>query len=217
MKAFFLAAAFGLALAASAAAQPFKMPPPPSAESMGSVFTPPPEAKVTLQTTAGDIVIQLESKKAPRTVANFLRYAKAGYYDNIRIYRADPGFLIQMGDVLADGANRFPLYRPIRLETDNGLRHVRGSLALAHADSDPNSGDSTFYINLAANPSLDPKPGAKPNTTGYAVFGRVIAGMAVADKIAAAPRRPKSAGGSFPGQEPVKPVVVKKTIVVEQK
>jgi peptidyl-prolyl cis-trans isomerase A (cyclophilin A) len=194
-----------------AAAQPLPPPPPPQPAPT------PPEATVTLQTTMGDIVIRLESKKAPWTVANFIRYVKAGYFDNIRIYRVMPAFLIQMGDVQADGGVRTPLFNPVRLETATGLVHGRGMVALAHADGRPNSGDTTFYIDLGPNASLNPKPGAKPNTTGYAVFGRVIKGIEVADKIAAVPRKPKSAGGEFPGQEPVTPVVIKKVVLVEGK
>ena len=168
----------------------------------------------TLHTTAGDIVIELNTAKAPITANNFIRYAKIGYYDNIIIYRAVPGFLIQMGDETADGRLKSALFRPIQLETATGLRHGRGTVSLTHGDSaNPNSGDSTFYIDLGPNPQLNPSPHAKPNTTGDAVFGRVIKGMDVVDKIAAAPRKPKKEGGDFPGQEPKTPVVVEKVVV----
>lgn len=202
-----------VALISVAAAQTRPLPPPPPPQPAPT----PPEATVTLQTNMGDIVIRLESKKAPWTVANFIRYVKADYYNNIRIYRVQPNFLIQMGDVQADGGVRTPLFNPVRLETANGLTHGRGTVSLARADGRPNSGDATFYIDLGPNSSLNAKPGAKPNTTGYAVFGRVIKGLEVADKIAAVPRKPKSAGGEFPGQEPATPVVIKRVVLVEGK
>ena len=191
----------------------FLPPPPPPPE----VIPSPPEATATLQTSMGDLVFRLESKKAPRTVDNFITYARAGYYDNMRIYRVAPGFLIQTGDTTAEGGIKSPLKRPIKLETDNGLRHARGTVSLAHADSGPNTGANTFYVDLGPNASLNPKPGAAPNTTGYAVFGRVIKGLEVADAIAAVKRKPKSAGGAFPGEEPVTPVILKKVIITEVK
>jgi cyclophilin family peptidyl-prolyl cis-trans isomerase len=208
-------AALALAfVGASEAQKPKFLPPPPAPEF--DVLPQPPEATATLQTSMGDIVIRLESRRAPQTVANFIRYVKAGYYNNIRIYRAKSDFLIQMGDTIADGGRRNPLFQSIKLETDNGLKHGLGTVSLAHADGRPNSGDSTFYIDLGPNVALNPKPGAKPNTTGYAVFGKVISGLDVAQKIAAVKKKPKSAAGQeFPGEEPASVILIKKTIVTE--
>lgn len=186
----------------------FKPPPPPPAEPVPS----PPEATATIETELGNIVIRLESKKAPRSVDNFIKYVKGGFFDNMQIYRVRPDFLIQMGDVVADGGVRSPAFPPVKLETDNGLRHGLGTVSLAHADGRPNSGANTWYIDLGPNVTLNPKPGAPPNTTGYAVFARVISGLEVAQAIAARPRKPKGATSAqgFPGEEPVKPVIVKR-------
>lgn len=191
----------------------FKPPPPPPEEPLPS----PPEATATIETELGNIVIRLESRRAPRTVAHFIKYVKGGWYDNMQIYRVRPDFLIQMGDVVADGGVRTPAFPPVKLETDNGLRHGIGTVSLAHADGRPNTGANTFYIDLGPNESLNPKPGAPPNTTGYAVFGRVIAGLELAHAIAARPLRPRTAAAvqGFAGEEPVKPVIVKRVTLKE--
>jgi cyclophilin family peptidyl-prolyl cis-trans isomerase len=208
-----LAAALAFAANADAQQRKFPPPPPPPPERIPT----PPEATATLETSMGNIVIRLESKKAPRTVDNFMRYVKAGYYNNIRIYRARSDFLMQMGDVIADGGVRAALFPPIKLETDNGLKHGIGTVSLAHADGRPNSGDSTWYIDLGPNTALNAKPGAKPNTTGYAVFGRVISGLEVAQKIAAQKKKPKSVAQEFPGEEPATPIILKRVTLTETK
>lgn len=168
--------------------------------------------EVTLQTSMGDIVVTLDTVGAPKTSAQFVGLVKTGHYDGAVFYRVEPGFLIQLGDLDAKLEYRTPKLPPVQLETENN-RHVRGAVALAHAD-DPNSGQSTFYIDLADNPHLNATPGAPPNTTGYAAFGHVTAGMEVAEAIAKVELAPE--GGPFPGKLPKVAVVVNKAVVTKE-
>lgn len=178
---------------------------------------PAPEAQqwtgpeVTLQTSLGDIVITLDTAGAPKTSAQFLGLVKSGHYNGAAFYRIEPGFLIQLGDLDSKYQYRQPKLPPVKLETDTN-KHARGSVGLAHGD-DPNSGQSTFYIDLADNASLNAAADAPPNTTGYAAFGHVTAGMDVAEAIAAVELAPES--GPFPGKLPKTPVVVKKAVAVK--
>ena len=198
-----VSAVFALAGAAEA-----QEPPTPS---------PQPETQwtgpaVTLQTSAGDIVITLDTIGAPKAAAQFLGLVKGGHYNGAAFYRIEPGFIIQLGDLDAKYQYRAPKLPPVPLETASN-KHVRGAVGLAHAE-DPNSGQSTFYIDLAENASLNATPGAAPNTTGYAAFGHVTAGMDVADAIATVELAPE--GGPFPGKLPMVPMVVKKALVTRE-
>lgn len=168
--------------------------------------------EVTLQTTMGDMVITLDTVGAPKTSAQFLGLVRSGHYDGAAFYRIEPGYLIQLGDLDAKLQYRAPKLPPVPLETATN-KHTRGAVALAHAD-DPNSGQSTFYIDLAENAWLNATPGAPPNTTGYAVFGHVTTGMDVAGAIAAVELEPE--GGPFPGKLPKVPVVVNKAVVTKE-
>ena len=208
-------AAFMFVLGGAAMAQTTTAPPGEAAAPAPIVApAPAPEGpQVTMHLDQGDIVITLDPAHAPKTAANFLKYVRAGYFNGIRIYRIEPGFIIQMGDINAKGVQRLPMFGPIPLETDAGLKHTRGAVALAHGDK-PASGQSTWYIDLKDNPSLEAKPGAVPNTTGYAVFGYVTSGMDVADKIAAAELGGK---GPFPGKAPLAPIIVKSVKVTREK
>jgi peptidyl-prolyl cis-trans isomerase A (cyclophilin A) len=157
----------------------------------------------------GVIEITLDPVGAPKTSAHMLRLFQSGHYVGKAIYRIEPGFLIQLGDLDASWTHHWPPppYVPgttVELETATN-RHGRGTVSLARAE-DPNSGMSTFYFDLADNTSLNATPGAPPNTTGYATFGRVTAGMEVVDAIAALPRAPT--GGPFPGKAPLAPVTI---------
>ena len=175
----------------------------------GSMATPPPLAKV--ETSLGTFTILLDRTDAPKSVANFIAYAREDHYDGTIIYRVAPGFVIQMGSFEPNGASR-PVHAPIPLETTNGLKNVRGSVAMARQD-DPNSATAEFFVNLSDNPDLDAKPGAPANTTGYTVFGRVRDGMDVVDKIAAVPLGGK---GPFPPDStPITPVIIKKVTIIE--
>jgi peptidyl-prolyl cis-trans isomerase A (cyclophilin A) len=166
-----------------------------------------PQAQIA--TSLGTITIALDRANAPATVANFIHYAKAGHFDNTLFYRVVPHFVIQAGDIDAKG-HALPEYAPIPLESANGLKNVRGSIAMARTD-EPNSAGSAFFINLANNRSLNPKPGDAPNTTGYAVFGKVVEGMDVVDAIAAVPIG--GGAGPFPEAAPATPVVIDKVTV----
>jgi peptidyl-prolyl cis-trans isomerase A (cyclophilin A) len=141
--------------------------------------TPP---RVRLSTTLGDIELELDAAKAPVTVANFIRYVEDGHYDGTVFHRAIDGFMIQGGGYTADLRQK-PTRAPIRLEADNGLRNMRGTIAMART-SDPHSATAQFFINVVDNPGLD---APRPDGHGYAVFGKVIAGMDVVDKIRAVP------------------------------
>jgi cyclophilin family peptidyl-prolyl cis-trans isomerase len=196
------AAVFGIS---TAMAQPVSAP-----GAAASMATPPPQARV--ETSLGVFTIALDAARAPKAVANFISYARAGHYDGTIVYRVEPGFVIQMGSFETSGASR-PVHAPVPLETANGLRNVRGSVALAR-QSDPASATAEFFVNLADNPDLDAKPGATPNTTGYTVFGRVSDGMDVVDRIAAVPL---GGEGPFPpGSTPATPVIIKKVTVIQQ-
>lgn len=161
-------------------------------------------------TSLGEIDVALDRAHAPKTVDNFIRYAKAGHFDGTVIYRVVPGFVLQMGSYDQNYSSR-PTGAPIPLETSGGLTNARGTVSMARSD-DPNSATAEFFLNLADNDSLNPKEGAAPNTTGYAVFGKVVEGMAVADQIAKLPL--KGGRGPFPDNAPALPVVIKSVTIV---
>jgi peptidyl-prolyl cis-trans isomerase A (cyclophilin A) len=136
---------------------------------------------VIFSTSMGDITMEFWPDKAPITVENFLTYVDSGFYNGTIFHRVIPGFVIQGGGMTKD-MNRKPTRAPIKNEADNDLTNERGTLSMART-SDINSASSQFFINLKANASLD----HSPRSYGYAVFGKVIAGMDVVDKIAAVP------------------------------
>jgi cyclophilin family peptidyl-prolyl cis-trans isomerase len=165
------------------------------------------EAKI--QTSMGDIVIALDAEQAPKTVANFIAYAKSGHFNGTVVYRVVPGFVVQMGSVDAKGHGR-KLRAPIPLETAGGLKNVRGAVAMARGDKTA-SAQAEFFIDLADNAPLDPKLQDAPNTSGYAVFGQVVGGMEVADAIA---KVPLGGGvGPFPDAMPKTPVKILKVSI----
>jgi peptidyl-prolyl cis-trans isomerase A (cyclophilin A) len=152
--------------------------------------------KVKLQTSEGAIVIELDAAKAPKTVANFLQYVRAGHYNGTVFHRVIDGFMIQGGGMDARLREK-PTRAPIPLEANNGLSNVRGAVAMART-SNPDSATAQFFINLVDNPRLDTFGG------GYAVFGRVVEGLEVVDRIRAVPTQPQG-----PHQNvPVKPVTI---------
>ncbi|HEY1632561.1 MAG TPA: peptidylprolyl isomerase [Rhizomicrobium sp.] len=164
----------------------------------------------TIETDLGTITVALDSAAAPKTVANFIAYAKEGHFDGTVVYRVVPGFVIQMGSYDATGNPRAE-HAPIPLESGNGLKNLRGTLSMARGD-DPTSATAEFFINLSDNTdALDPKPDAAPNTTGYAVFGKVTGGQDVVDKIAASVLN--GGKGPFPDAAPAFPVTIHKVTV----
>lgn len=136
---------------------------------------------VVFSTNHGDFTIELYPDKAPITVENFLSYVDAGFYDNTIFHRVIPGFVIQGGGFTEDMRQK-PTEAPIKNEADNGLKNERGTLSMART-SDINSATSQFFVNLKDNAFLD--HGSRD--FGYAVFGKVVEGMDVIDKIAKVP------------------------------
>jgi peptidyl-prolyl cis-trans isomerase A (cyclophilin A) len=134
---------------------------------------------VRLETSMGDIVIELNRRRAPATSNNFLRYVTDGQYDGTIFHRVMPGFVVQGGGYTVDIEER-DLYPPIFNESGNGLKNLPMTVAMARYD-DPHSATSQFYINLSANTSLDPSA----SNWGYAVFGQVVSGQEVVEAIAA--------------------------------
>jgi peptidyl-prolyl cis-trans isomerase A (cyclophilin A) len=165
--------------------------------------------QVLIQTSMGDIILQLDPAHAPLTVANFERYVKDKHFDGTVFYRVAPGFVIQAGSYDAKGHYR-SVHKPIPLEANNGLKNVRGAVAMAHGD-DPNSATAEFFIDLADNPGIDQAATDTANTTGFAVFGNVVSGMDVVDKIAGVPL---GDNGPMKGQAPVTPVVITKATLL---
>ena len=166
-----------------------------------TVAMPALAQKVKLATSAGDIVVELDPAKAPKTVANFLQYVKSGQYDGTIFHRVIPGFMIQGGGMTADMVEK-PTRPPIGLESRNGLNNDRGTLAMARTN-DPNSATAQFFINVKDNAFLNQAQSRDGN--GYTVFGKVIQGMDVVDKIVVTP--------TSPGDVPVTPVLIKKATV----
>lgn len=169
----------------------------------------PAHPLVKIQTNLGDLVVQLDTARAPLTVAAFLQHAAAHKYDNTSFYRIVPGFVIQAGDFSAD-YQPLPEEKTIPNESGNGLSNVRGSIGLAR-EADPHTGSYVFYMNLADNRRLDPRP----DRWGYAVFGQVVEGLDVMDKIAAVPTHHLTT----PHQDeftdaPVTPVTIEKVVVL---
>ena len=164
---------------------------------------------VVLHTSQGDITLELFPDKAPKSVANFLQYVRDGFYAGTVFHRAIPGYLVQGG--LYNRELQPRRTRPaIASEADNGLSNLRGTVAVARG-ADPNSGTSQFFINLVDNRRLDFVGNQSSLTWGYAVFGKVIKGMDVVDKIAALPTR---GIGPFAADVPNPLVVIESAQVV---
>ena len=162
----------------------------------------------TLETSLGSIELALDAAKAPVTVANFVAYAKAGHYDGTVFHRVIDGFMIQGGGFTAEMVQK-ETKPPIKNEAANGLKNVRGTIAMARTMV-VDSATSQFFINLKDNDFLDFRS-PDPQGFGYAVFGQVTKGMEVVDKIAKV-----QTGNRFPHQNvPVEPVVIKKVAVKE--
>ena len=149
--------------------------------------------RVKLATSAGDIVVELAPDKAPKTVDNFLQYVKDKHYDGTVFHRVIDGFMIQGGGFTADMKQK-PTRAPVPLEAANGLKNDRGTIAMART-GDPNSATSQFFINVKNNDMLN---APNPDGHGYTVFGKVVGGMDVVDKIRAARTGNKGGMGDVP-------------------
>jgi cyclophilin family peptidyl-prolyl cis-trans isomerase len=164
---------------------------------------------VNMQTNHGTIVIELDAEKAPKTVANFLRYVNDGFYDGTIFHRVIDGFMIQGGGFTKDYQKK-PTHTPIDNEAGNGLKNVQGTIAMARTSA-PHSATAQFFINVSDNEFLNYRR-SRGTGWGYAVFGHVIDGMDVVDKI----KKVKTGrGGSFGRDVPQTPVVIEKVSVAE--
>ncbi|MDT8999160.1 peptidylprolyl isomerase [Paucibacter sp. APW11] len=164
---------------------------------------------VKLSTNKGDIRIELDAEKAPKSVANFVQYVKAGHYNGTIFHRVIDGFMIQGGG-FTQKLEQKPVRAPIPLESTNGLKNVRGSIAMARTMV-PDSATSQFFINVQDNPGLDAENAR--DGRGYAVFGQVIEGMDVVDKIRAIPTQAMGMHQNLPTE----PVIINKAIVEPKK
>ena len=154
--------------------------------------------KVLLQTSKGEITIELDDAKAPVSAANFIEYVKAGHYDNTVFHRVIPGFMIQGGGFDADMGQK-DTFKPIKNEADNGLRNDRGTIAMARTQA-VDSATSQFFINHKDNDFLN--HGGRD--FGYAVFGKVVRGMDVVDRIA----KVRTGNRGMHQNVPVEPVLI---------
>lgn len=161
----------------------------------------PEDPRVRFVTTLGDFVIELNSRRAPLTTESFLQYAREGHYEGTVFHRVIQGFVAQAGGYTADLQEK-QVERSVVNESGNGLSNLRGTVGLART-TEPHSGTSQFYINLADNLDLNPRP----TRWGYTVFGTVVEGMEVVDEIG---HRPTGAGGSFDRNVPVEPIVIER-------
>ena len=164
--------------------------------------------RIELQTSLGKIVVELDSERAPKTVQNFLSYAKDGFYDGTIFHRVIPGFMIQAGG-FDKGMGEKSTRGPIENEAKNGLKNQRGTIAMARRP-DPHSASAQFFINLKDNTGLD-YPGH--DGWGYAVFGKVIQGMDTVDKIAGVKTGPRPPHRDVP----LEPVVILSVKVTSDK
>ena len=161
----------------------------------------PAYPRVTLETTEGTIVLELDSRRAPLTVRRFLSLVESGYYDGVIFHRVIANFVAQAGAFDRDFVRR-ETDETLVNESGNGLRNLRGTIAMARLP-EPHTANAQFFINLADNRSLDPQP----DRWGYAVFGYVVEGMETADRIAEMRTGP---GGPFGQDVPVVPVIIEK-------
>ena len=165
------------------------------------VTTAPAAERVRVTTNLGAFVVELQRDRAPLTVENFLGYVRSGYYTNTQFHRVIANFVIQGGGVGPDYKAK-PVNKPIPNEAGNGLKNLRGTVGLARA-SGAHSGDCQFYVNVADNADLDPLP----TRWGYAVFGRIVEGMEVVDRISVSPT---GAAGPFKQDAPLQQVMILK-------
>lgn len=225
---------FAAAFAFTSCSEPTEVTETPDAEEVVTevVETPAPEAKpepveetpapapaevstkprVVIETSAGNITLELDAEKAPATVENFLAYANEGFYDNTVFHRVIEGFMVQGGGfgLLEDGKiKQKETKSPVQNEAKNGLKNARGTIAMART-GDPHSATAQFFINHGENSNLD-----YPSFDGwgYAVFGKVVEGIEIVDKIAASDTTTKvltTKGGDAPMKDvPVEAVVIK--------
>jgi cyclophilin family peptidyl-prolyl cis-trans isomerase len=165
----------------------------------------PGKLLVRFETSLGSFTVALDTERSPLSAANLARYASDGHYDGTLFHRVVAGFAVQGGGYTVDGTEK-PGRDPVPNESGNGLTNRRGTVALARGPA-PHSAGAEFYVNVADNINLDPRP----DRWGFAVVGTVVAGMDVVDRIAAVRT---GARGPFPRDTPLEPVVIKRAEVL---
>ena len=172
-------------------------------QTVGADSDDPLRPRVKMETTLGDIVLELDAEKAPITVLNFIKYTEDKYYDGTIFHRVMDGFMIQGGGFTLEGKKSEGLRSGIKNEWKNGLKNVNGSIAMARLGGRPDSATAQFFINVKDNRSLD----QSRDGAAYAVFGKVVEGMNVVEAIK---KTPVAAHGTIPGGKvPVTPVFIK--------
>ncbi len=162
-----------------------------------------PPTHANIQTSKGNIVVELNTEAAPATVANFMEYAEAGHFDRTIFHRVVRGYVIQGGG-FSQYFNERPTRDPILYEGDNGLKNLRGTIAMARGQ-DEDSAQAQWFINLRDNEELDHRVTDLGPIFGYAVFGRVVEGMDIADNIGAVET---GEGGPFDAEVPAEPIII---------
>ncbi len=173
-----------------------------------SLAPAPVRPEVKFVTTEGNFIVQLNPERAPLTVRNFLAYVRSDFYNGTIFHRVIPGFVIQGGGFTVKYKEK-KTRKPIPNESGNGLSNRRGTIAMAR-NTAPHTATAQFYINLTDNTKLDPRP----DRWGYAVFGKVVSGMKVVDRIASVPTGP---AGPFKQNAPQIQVVIIKAILIEDR
>ncbi len=164
---------------------------------------------IKMQTNHGTITLELDAEKAPVTVENFERYVREGHYDGTIFHRVINGFMIQGGG-MSSGMVEKPTHEPIKNEADNGLSNERGTIAMART-MEPHSASAQFFINVKDNTFLN-HSAPTPDGWGYCVFGRVVEGMDVVDKI----KEVQTGSHGFHQDVPVEEVVIEKAEIVDE-
>jgi len=196
-----------------AAKQPAKTAAKPKAAAdkpAAATDKPATASKVLIKTSLGDMTVELYPDKAPKSVENFLAYANSGFYDGTIFHRVIDNFMIQGGGFTRELRQK-PTRPAIPNEAKNGLSNLRGTVTMART-GDPNSATAQFFINVVDNQRLDYTSDQNGMTWGYAVFGKVISGLDVVDKIKAVPT---GAQGPFKSDVPTTPVVIEKVSVIK--
>ena len=165
-----------------------------------------PTTQVRVTTNMGEFVIEVRTERAPLTAANFLRYVREGFYSGTLVHRVIANFVIQGGGHDATTLALKPTHEAIVNESGNGLQNKRGAVGLARGEP-PHSGNAQFYIDLVDNPDLDPVS----TRWGYTVFGRIVQGMDVVDRIG---ETPTGSRGQWKSDAPLKPVIIEKMEIV---
>lgn len=163
--------------------------------------------RVQIVTNLGSFVIELDRERAPYTVENFLKYVRDGHYSGTIFHRVIHGFVAQAGGYTADFKEK-PTDQSVVNESGNGLSNLRGTVGLART-AEPHSGNAQFYLNLADNIDLNPRP----TRWGFTVFGTVVEGMDVVDEIG---QKPTGPGGIFERDVPIEPIVIERAEILSE-